>query len=95
MLTCTSYWDLPFNNFNYSYTAVATDEYKYCTLSYDRLGLGQSSHGDPIDEIQASVEVAVLAELTVMLREGKYPGAKQPFEKVVHIGYVLLFYRCC
>lgn len=33
------------------------------------------------------MEVALLAELTVMLREGKYPGAMRPFERVTHVGY--------
>ena len=28
-----SYWDLPFNNYNYSYTNVAVDQYGYSTLS--------------------------------------------------------------
>ena len=85
-LTACRYWDLPYNDFNYSYVDVATDYYKYCTLSYDRLGLGNSSHGDPVNEIQTQVEVQVLAELTGILREGKYPGAPHPFSKVTHVG---------
>ena len=80
------YWDLSYNNFNYSYVNVATDKHKYCTLSYDRLGIGNSSHGDPLNEIQASLEVAVLAELTMMLRKGTFPGVKRAFKKVVHVG---------
>ena len=87
-LTRRSYWDLPYDDYRYSYIGVATDQYKYCTLSYDRLGLGASSHGDPVNELQASLEVALLAEITVMLREGKYPGAAHPFKKVVHVGCV-------
>ena len=83
---CDSYWDLPYNNFNYSYVDVAVGQYQYFTLSYDRLGLGASSHGDPVNEVQASLEVALLAELTTMVRKGKYPGAMQPFKKVTHVG---------
>ena len=48
-----SYWDLPFKNFNYSYVSVAVDQYGYSTLAWDRLGIGVSSHGDPLAEIQA------------------------------------------
>lgn len=90
MLTgINSYWDSPYNNFNYSYVDVATDQYKYCTLSYDRLGIGNSSHGEPLNEIQASLEVAALAQLTMMLRNGTFPGVKQAFKKVTHVGCVV------
>ena len=66
---------------------VATDKYGYCTLSYDRLGIGNSSHGEPRDEIQANLEVAALYQLTMMLRNGTFPGVNQAFEKVVHVGH--------
>ena len=82
----TSYWDLPFNNFNYSYVDAVTND-KYCTLSYDRLGIGNSSHGEPRDEIQASLEIAALYELTMMLRNGKFPGVPKAFTKTVHVGH--------
>lgn len=80
------YWDLSYNNFNYSYVDVATDVYKYSTLAYDRLGIGNSSHGEPLDEIQSFLEIAALAELTMMLRNGTFPGVKQAFSKVTHVG---------
>ncbi|KAL9124992.1 MAG: hypothetical protein Q9217_005747 [Psora testacea] len=81
------YWDSAYNNFNYSYVDVATDQYKYCTLAYDRLGIGNSSHGEPLNEIQASLEVAALAQLTLMLRNGSFPGVNRTFQKVTHIGH--------
>ena len=82
------YWDLPFNNYNYSYLDVATDKYKYCTLSFDRLGVGNSSHGEPLNEIQSFLEVEATAALTRMLRNGTFPGAtNQTFAKVVHVGH--------
>ena len=80
------YWDLSYNNFNYSYVDYATDKSKYCTLSYDRLGIGNSSHGGVLNEIQASLEVAALAELTMMVRKGTFPGIKQTFNKITHVG---------
>ena len=84
------YWDLSYDNFNYSYVEEATDKYNYCTFSYDRLGLGASSHGDPINEIQASLQVAALTELTLMLRKGTIPGIPEPFGKIVHVGLFMM-----
>jgi len=81
------YWDISYNNFNYSYIDVAVDQYKYCTLSYDRLGIGNSSHGEPLNEIQLYLEVAALAELTLMLRNGTFPGVKHAFDKITHVGH--------
>jgi pimeloyl-ACP methyl ester carboxylesterase len=87
VLTCSRYWDLSFNNYNYSYINVATDQYKYCTLSFDRLGIGNSSHGEPLNEIQIFIEIATTAQLTQMLRNGTFPGVNQTFNKVVHVGH--------
>ena len=81
------YWDLSFNNYNYSYVNIATDQYKYCTLSFDRLGVGNSSHGEPLNEIQAFLEIAATVQLTEMLRNGTFPGVNHTFEKVVHVGH--------
>jgi len=78
---------LSFNNYNYSYINVATDQYKYCTLSFDRLGIGNSSHGEPLNEIQIFIEIAATAQLTQMLRNGTFPGVNQTFNKVVHVGH--------
>jgi pimeloyl-ACP methyl ester carboxylesterase len=82
-----SYWDLPFNSGNYSYSKVATDEYGYATFSWDRLGIGMSSHGDPVQEIQALLEVDGLRALTQALRSGAIEGIDTPFDKVVHVGH--------
>ncbi|CZS89775.1 uncharacterized protein RAG0_01042 [Rhynchosporium agropyri] len=82
-----TYWDLPYANYNYSYLNVAVDQYKYCTLSFDRLGVGNSSHGEPLNEIQAYLEVAATAKLTEMLRQGQFPKVNHTFTKVVHVGH--------
>ena len=81
-----SYWDVPFNNYNYSYVNEAVDQYGFATFSFDRLGVGQSQHGDPVNEIQTPLEVAALAALTKDLRAGKISGVPK-FEKVVHVGH--------
>jgi pimeloyl-ACP methyl ester carboxylesterase len=78
---------LPFNNYNYSYVNVATDQYKYSSLSFDRLGIGNSSHGEPLNEIQIFLEIAATAQLTQMLRNGTFPGVNHTFSKVVHVGH--------
>lgn len=78
---------MPFNNYNYSYVNVATDQCKYSSLSFDRLGIGNSSHGEPLNEIQIFLEIAATAQLTQMLRNGTFPGVNHTFSKVVHVGH--------
>jgi pimeloyl-ACP methyl ester carboxylesterase len=66
---------------------VATDVYKYYTLSFNRLGVGKSSHGDPLNEIQSFLEVEATAKLTEMLRNGTFPGVNHTFTTVIHVGH--------
>ncbi|KAL9599351.1 MAG: hypothetical protein Q9219_003884 [cf. Caloplaca sp. 3 TL-2023] len=82
-----TYWDLPFNNFNYSYVDVAVDHYGFCTLSIDRLGEGNSSKADPLTVLQVPAEMSALYELTMMLRNGTLPTVPQAFQKIVHVGH--------
>nr|XP_036576385.1 uncharacterized protein CTRU02_13590 [Colletotrichum truncatum]KAF6783123.1 hypothetical protein CTRU02_13590 [Colletotrichum truncatum] len=83
-----TYWDFPANNYNYSYVGPAVDYYGYSTLTWDRLGIAQSSHGEPVNEIQAWLEVAALKALTDQVRAKAVPGLKgHQFEKVVHVGH--------
>lgn len=83
-----TYWDISFDNYNYSYVAQATDEYGYSTFAWDRLGIAQSQHGEPVNEIQSSLEIAALQTLTKQLREGSIKGIDcDGFHKVVHVGH--------
>ena len=82
-----TYWDLPFNDYNYSYIDVAVDQYGFCTLSIDRLGEGNSSKADPLSVLQAPAEMSALYELTMMLRNGTLPNVPQAFSKIVHVGH--------
>ena len=82
-----SYWDLPYNAYNYSYVDSAVDKSGFCTLAIDRLGIGHSSHGDPKDEIQAPLEVEAIAAITRMLRNGTLPTVMHAFSTVVHVGH--------
>ncbi|RBR08909.1 uncharacterized protein FIESC28_10089 [Fusarium coffeatum] len=83
-----SYWDFPFKNYNYSYVARAVDQHGYSTLTWDRLGIGASSKGDPLNEIQVNIEIAALKALTHKAREGSLPGCGcSGYSKVVHLGH--------
>lgn len=82
-----TYWDLPYNSFNYSYIDVAVEQYGFCTLSIDRLGEGNSSKADPLSVLQVPAETSVLYELTMMLRKGSLPSVPHAFNKVVHVGH--------
>ncbi|KAJ4389558.1 hypothetical protein N0V93_007028 [Gnomoniopsis smithogilvyi] len=82
-----TYWDVSINGYNYSYVERATDEYGFSTFAWDRLGIAQSQHGEAINEIQSSLEIAALYTLTKQLRSGKIPGISCPFSKVVHVGH--------
>lgn len=81
-----SYWDLPINNYNYSYVAQALER-GYSTFAYDRLGIGQSSHGEPLNEIQSTLEVAALRALTTGLRDLTLPGIVDSYSKIFHVGH--------
>ncbi|EXA48910.1 hypothetical protein FOQG_08247 [Fusarium oxysporum f. sp. raphani 54005] len=81
-----SYWDFPYNNYNYSYVARAVDEHGYSTLTWDRLGVGASFKGDPLNEIQVYLEIAALKALTTKAREGSL-GVGCKYSKVVHLGH--------
>ncbi|PNY29728.1 Uncharacterized protein TCAP_00355 [Tolypocladium capitatum] len=81
-----SYWDYPFGNYNYSYVNRAIDQ-GYSTLSWDRLGVGHSTHGDPVSEIQIFLEIAALKELTQLARDGKIRCVEHRFKKIVHLGH--------
>jgi pimeloyl-ACP methyl ester carboxylesterase len=85
-----TYWDLPYNNFNYSYIDVAVDQYGYCTLSFDRFGIGNSSHADPYDVVQAPAEISAMYQLNSMLRIGTLPTVDHAFNEsgtIVNVGH--------
>ncbi|KAL4809580.1 Alpha/Beta hydrolase protein [Aspergillus unguis] len=88
-----TYWDLPYHAFNYSYIDNAL-AHGYHTLSYDRIGVGNSSHGEPKNEIQAFLETASLAQITRLARNGSFAGipptqgsSRPRFDKIVHVGH--------
>ena len=77
---------MDYNNYNYSYVNNALEN-GYSTLAIDRLGIGNSSHGDPFNEIQAQAEVEALNAITTKLRNGHIDGIEGSYEKVIHVGH--------
>lgn len=59
----------------------------YSTLAIDRLGIGNSSHGDPFNEIQAQAEVEALNAVTTKLRKGEIEEIGAAYKKVIHVGH--------
>lgn len=57
------------------------------TLSHDRLGIAESQHGDPLNEIQTNLEVEALRALTAQLRDGSFPGVNSSYDTIVHVGH--------
>ncbi|CAG9982929.1 unnamed protein product [Clonostachys byssicola] len=81
-----SYWDYPFHGGNYSYMKTAVDDNGFSTLAWDRFGIGNSQHADPLATVQSPLELAALKALTEILRSGSF-GPLPSFSKVVHVGH--------
>lgn len=83
-----SYWDFPnpghSGSGNYSYVDAAALANR-TSFTYDRLGIGNSSHPDPIQVVQGPLEVEILHNIVAMLREGQLAGQK--FDTIVGIGH--------
>ena len=76
-----SYWDFVEG---YSFIDVAAKA-GYPTFSHDRLGVGASDHPDPIQIVQAPIQVEIIHSLVNLLRGGKLAG--QIFKDVVGVGH--------
>lgn len=76
-----SYWDFGVNT-SYIDNAAQSGQ---ITFSYDRLGIGNSSHPDPINTLQDSLHIAILHKLIVMLRSSDF--SKHSFSKVIGVGH--------
>ncbi|KAL8702627.1 MAG: hypothetical protein Q9201_004205 [Fulgogasparrea decipioides] len=76
-----SYWDIAPG---YSYVDAAAVA-GYATFAYDRLGVGQSDHPDPIQDVQAFLEVEILHGLAQLFRTKTIGG--YGFTKIVGVGH--------
>ncbi|KAA8568755.1 hypothetical protein EYC84_007749 [Monilinia fructicola] len=75
-----SYWDI---SRGYSYVDAAAAE-GYATLAYNRLGVGSSDHPDPIQIVQASVDVEIQHSLTSLIWQGWFD---KKFKHVIGVGH--------
>jgi hypothetical protein len=87
------YWDVqPLNGQKYSYVEQALAR-GYSTFTYNRLGTGEgvenAAQNDPVNDIQAWLEVSVLRELTNLVRNGGLPvaGVAHKYSKIVHVSH--------
>lgn len=80
------YWDAsPGGNETYSFVQAVTDA-GYAVLSYDRLGVGNSSKPDGIQIVQLPLQVALALEITSGLRTNTL-GLNRTFSSVVGVGH--------
>ncbi|KAJ5179644.1 alpha/beta-hydrolase [Penicillium capsulatum] len=68
----------------YDWTRFANEK-GYATLAIDRLGSGNSSHADPLLEVQATLEAEIIHGVVQQLRDGKIGNKK--FSKVAYVGH--------
>lgn len=76
-----TYWNIAPD---YSYVDYAAEQ-GYTTFSYDRLGSGLSDHPDPIQTVQAPLQLEIAHELVQLLRTGGI--SNHTFENVVGVGH--------
>lgn len=85
-----TYWtglDLPENVAEqYSWIDYASKK-GYPTLSIDRPGAGDSTHPDPILELQTNMEAEVMHEIIQKLRNGDIQG--KAFSEIIYVGHSL------
>jgi pimeloyl-ACP methyl ester carboxylesterase len=77
-----SYWDFASPNNSYIDTAALAG---HATFSYDRLGVGESSHPDPIQVVQGPLQIAVAQSLVQLIRNGFL--ADRPFTRLIGVGH--------
>lgn len=76
-----SYWDIAPG---FSYVDAAA-EAGYATVAYDRLGVGESDHPDPLQVVQCTTDVEILHGIVRLLRTGGF--ASKAFKRVVGVGH--------
>ncbi|KAI2618359.1 hypothetical protein GGR54DRAFT_605157 [Hypoxylon sp. NC1633] len=89
------YWDVPVDPEEHSYVDAAIDK-GYPILMFDRIGTGKSELPNPYEDVQVATEIAILAHLTALARNGTLLSAAtanttsipspQP-QHIVHVGH--------
>ena len=81
-ISSSRYWDIAPG---YSYVDAMTAA-GYAVFSYDRTGFGNSTHPDPVTDVQASFHVDVVHGLVQLLRRNQV-GENTNFSKIVGVGH--------
>ena len=77
----STYWDIAPG---YSYVDAAAQA-GYATFSYDRIGVGQSQHPDPVQVVQGPLQVEIAHFLVSQLRGGRFGGYS--FKNFIGVGH--------
>jgi len=77
----STYWDIAPG---YSYVDAATAA-GFATFSYDRIGVGKSDHPDPLQVVQAPLQVEIAHGLVTLIRNAKV--GPHSFKSVVGVGH--------
>jgi len=77
----STYWDIA-PGYSYIDAAVAAG---YATFSYDRIGVGQSQHPDPLQVVQGPLQVEIAHALVTMIRNSQI--GPYSFKRVVGVGH--------
>ncbi|CAG8951122.1 hypothetical protein HYFRA_00006520, partial [Hymenoscyphus fraxineus] len=80
------YWDIRKNPANYSFVDSAISS-GYSVFFYDRLGTGKSTKVSGYDGAHANIQLAILKQLSILLREGMYTGSLGKPAKLAHLGH--------
>ncbi|EJD45795.1 hypothetical protein AURDEDRAFT_165245 [Auricularia subglabra TFB-10046 SS5] len=78
------YWDWPIDSSRYSYVEYAARR-GYATLTYDRLGSGDSARPDPVNVVQPSLQIAIAKVVISLARNGKLLNCE--YSKIIHVGH--------
>ncbi|MCJ1230475.1 hypothetical protein MMC12_007149 [Toensbergia leucococca] len=81
-----NYWDFILVPGNYSYVAAALRA-GFSTFAYSRLGTGLSAKPNPYTTINSPTELAILAQLTRLLRSSSLPNTPTPHTHYTHTGH--------
>lgn len=77
-----TYWDFAAPDNSYIDSAALAG---HATFSYDRLGIGESSHPDPIQIVQGPLQIAIAQTLVQSLRNGAFADVR--FRRVIGVGH--------
>jgi len=80
-----TYWNSAFDPAQYNFVDYAVAK-GYSVFFYDRLGTGKSTKPSGYDT-QPLTQLAILKELTLLVRSGKYTGKLGAPKKIVHVGH--------